>query len=49
MPFIRSISATSRLSKEWKQGFYLLDSDEIEARKFWSDEKIDETLWLELF
>ena len=24
----------SRVSKEWKQGFYLLDGDEIEARKF---------------
>jgi len=26
--------ATSRLSKEWKQGFHLLESDEIEAREF---------------
>jgi len=26
--------ATSRLSKEWKQGFHLLESDEIEAGEF---------------
>jgi len=25
---------SSRVSEEWKQGFHLLDSDEIEARKF---------------
>jgi hypothetical protein len=26
--------ATSHLSKEWQQWFHLLDSEEIEARKF---------------